>query len=100
MTPPFETACFLCSVVDNMELAIDLELDLPKVWSCVAEQLAAVFYSSNGKVGLHRLKEMAAPLLKENKAAVFVAEVLKRLIKQTVRFCISRLYYQVLSRVF
>lgn len=69
-----------------MELAIDLELDLPKVWSCVAEQTAAVFHSSNNKVGLHCLKEMAAPLLEVNKADVFVAELLKRLVEETVRW--------------
>ena len=67
-----------------MELAIDLELDLPKVWSCVAEQISSIFYESGGKIELHSLKEMTSPLSQANKAHLLIAEVLKLLIRHTV----------------
>ena len=64
-----------------MELAINLELDLPRVWSYVAEQISSIFYESGGKIQLHSLKDITSPLLQANKAHLLTAEVLKLLIK-------------------
>ena len=67
-----------------MELAINLELDLPRVWSCVAEQISSIFYESCGKIQLTALKDIISPLLQANKAHLLIAEVLKLLIKHMV----------------
>ncbi|XP_076817515.1 eukaryotic translation initiation factor 4 gamma 3-like isoform X2 [Clavelina lepadiformis] len=77
-----KTEDYMKGVVENMALAIDIELDLPKVWSCVAEQIAPIFYSSGNLIHLRQLSNLAEPLFEEDKAAVFVAEILKCLIKQ------------------
>jgi len=69
-----------------MEIAVDLELDLPKVWTCVAELVASTLYASAGKVSLDSLNKIAAPLLDGHKAGIFLVEILKQIIKeQTVR---------------
>ena len=67
-----------------MELAIDVEIDLPKVWACLAEQIGSIFTESGGKIALHSLKEMTRPLMQAKKAHLFVAEVLKKLIRHMV----------------
>jgi len=67
-----------------MELAIDLELDLPKVWSCVAEQISSIFVESGGKIPLYCIKEITSPLLEADKAHLLVSEILKLLVKQMV----------------
>ena len=70
-----------------MELAVDVELDLPKVWTCVAELVSSTLHASAGKVGLNSLKEMAAPLLPFDKADIFLAEILKQIIKEQTVSC-------------
>ena len=72
-----------------MELAIDLELDLPKVWTCVAEQISSIFVESGGKTALHSIKEITQPLLQADRAHLLVAEVLKLLIRQMVSYVSS-----------
>ena len=67
-----------------MELAVNLELDLPKVWTCLAEQIADIFLSSGGKINLDHLRTMAAPLLEVDRAAAFFAEVFKKLVTLSV----------------
>ena len=79
----FPVVIFLIySVAEIMELAVDLELDLPKVWSCIAELIAGSLHATAGKIDLVNLKEMAFPLLEFQRANLFFAEVLKRLITE------------------
>lgn len=67
-----------------MELAAELELDLPRVWSCLSELLASIFYDSNGKIPLVLIKKMSSPLKEVGKTDVFVVEILKSLIAEKV----------------
>ena len=73
-----------------MELAIDLELDLPKVWTCLAELVAHIFHHTTDSVALSSITDMAQPLLAEQKAGIFVIETLKQLLEYAVSFFQTR----------
>uniref|UniRef100_H2ZK86 Eukaryotic translation initiation factor 4 gamma 3 n=1 Tax=Ciona savignyi TaxID=51511 RepID=H2ZK86_CIOSA len=66
---------YLKGAATNIELAADLELDLPKVWSCMAELVAPVAPSI-----LPHLVTLSQPLVELDKSLVFVMEILKKLI--------------------
>lgn len=65
------------SVSKLLEQAIDLEIDVPKVWEYYGEQLAPIFVDDDIKMDFGKLGELAKPLVEENKGGIFVVKVLK-----------------------
>lgn len=73
-------------MAELLELATDYEIDVPMVWEYFAEQLAPVFDADNdGEISINVLETLAAPLQEEGKSGIFVAKIVKELIKRSVR---------------
>ena len=64
--------------------AVDLEIDLPKIWSCLAELIGPVLAQNSKVLGLNCLLELTKPLMEFEKAHVFVAEIILNLLKDLV----------------
>jgi len=65
---------------------VELELDLPRIWSCLAEQMAPVLASPGTGIDLSHLPKFVGQLLEEKKADIFVAEILKGMMESMVGF--------------
>nr|CAB3241855.1 eukaryotic translation initiation factor 4 gamma 3 [Phallusia mammillata] len=74
---------YIKGVLPVITEAVDLELDLPKIWECLADQIAPVLGAQAGGASLLNLCQLIQPLREEEKTDIFVAEVLKQLIQQT-----------------
>ncbi|XP_078490962.1 eukaryotic translation initiation factor 4 gamma 3-like [Ciona intestinalis] len=71
---------FLKGAALNIELAADLELDLPKVWTCMAELVAPVIYDPQTGINLSHLVPMSQQLLELDRSVIFVTEILKKMV--------------------
>jgi len=56
-----------------------------KIWSYLAEEMAPVLASPDTGVDMTHLPKFVGVLLEENKAAIFVEEILKEMVKIMVR---------------
>ena len=64
----------LYRLLEVLEFAEDMEIDIPKIWSYLGELVGQMI--QDGSVPLSFLKQAAEPLVPSNKAGIFVAEVL------------------------
>lgn len=71
-------------LIEFLECAADLEIDVPRVWEYIAEQMCPVLMAEGTELGLSCLQPLAAPLLELEKSGKFVAEILKMLLKHVV----------------
>ena len=67
-----------------MAEAVDLEIDLPKIWTCLAELIGPVLAKNFKVIGLNSLLEITKPLMEFEKAHVLVAEIILNLLKDLV----------------
>jgi len=72
---------YIKGVSNIMTDAVDLEIDLPKIWSCLAELIGPVLAQNSKVLGLNCLLELTKPLMEFEKAHVFVAEIILNLLK-------------------
>lgn len=61
-------------LVEVLEYAEDLEIDIPKIWQYYGEIISPMI--QDGSVPLSFLKEASKPLIANNKAGILLAEVL------------------------
>ena len=65
---------FHCRLLEILEFAEDMEIDIPKIWTYLGELVGQMI--QDGSVPLSFLKQASKPLVASNKAGIFVAEVL------------------------
>ena len=68
------TLSLFCRLLEVLEFAEDMEIDIPKIWMYLGELVGQMI--QDGSVPLSFLKQAAKPLVASNKAGIFVAEVL------------------------
>jgi translation initiation factor 4G len=61
-------------LVEVLEYAEDLEIDIPKIWQYYGELISPMIQDNS--VPLSFLKQAAAPLIANNKAGILLAEIL------------------------
>ena len=61
-------------LLEILEFAEDMEIDIPKIWTYLGELVGQMI--QDGSVPLSFLKQASKPLVASNKAGIFVAEVL------------------------
>jgi len=72
---------YIKGVSNIMTDAVDLEIDLPKIWTYLAELIGPVLANNFKVLGLNCLLEITKPLMEFEKAHVFVAEIVLNLLK-------------------
>ncbi|XP_045163528.1 eukaryotic translation initiation factor 4 gamma 1-like isoform X2 [Mercenaria mercenaria] len=65
---------YIKGLVEVLEFAEDLEIDIPKIWQYYGELISPMIQDNS--VPLSFLKQAAAPLIPNNKAGVLLAEIL------------------------
>ncbi|XP_053379539.1 eukaryotic translation initiation factor 4 gamma 1-like [Mercenaria mercenaria] len=65
---------YIKGLVEVLEFAEDLEIDIPKIWQYYGELISPMIQDNS--VPLSFLKQAAAPLIANNKAGVLLAEIL------------------------
>ncbi|XP_039260449.2 eukaryotic translation initiation factor 4 gamma 3-like [Styela clava] len=73
---------YIKGLMGLLEMGPDCEIDIPKVWEYIAEQMAPVFEDeSESDISLSCLNHLSFPLQEEDKSGIFVAEFVKAVIK-------------------
>ena len=81
------TTCVSCRFTKVLEIAEDVEIDVPRIWLYLAEVVVPVI--EDGTVSLDILTKAPASIMESGKGAQLLAEVLKLSVKIMVSYVVQ-----------